>query len=590
MSFFLVTTADERTWPSKKKIAFLGEWCFKESRKHIWENMDYEIIRPTINKKIHKIEAINEIYELKRIFLPKLSSKLNDYNKSNYSDRFWEMLIGHWLIRFISTMSNRFYSLKNALENYDISQINFLYSPNYKISTLDTVSFTYATNCEVWNNMVFLKLFNFFSINKIRTSFIKISDTNFQYSRINTKKNNYKQKLKKFIFYLLSNFVKNNNAVIFNSYLSSLDEIKLSIYLNQIPFFYDEVSYEINFQYNRDHVDIFPRDSKKSLFQFLNQHIYSALPIIYLEKFFQIQSIINSLNWPKKPKFIFTSNGFDTNEVFKFWTAKNAELSIPFFVGQHGNNYGQNLLQGRMFWPERSTADGFITWGWDDNARNNLVGFNFKKGFKKIQKLKDGGLVLVNTCAQFRWQPWDSVEEFKKNLNEQYNFLDNISQNLRGNITVRLHHTSVIKHNIEQFNEKGYLIKKYPFVKIDDGHSKLQTLIDKNKLFVFSYDATGILEFLLSDIPFVAFWPNETSHIIDDKLILGLYKDFYELGIFFKNGKDAADSINKNWHQIQEWWNSKRVIIAKDNFKNHFSKFEKNIPMRLKEILLNKLK
>ena len=32
-SFFLVTTADENTWPENEKILFLGEWCRLYARK-----------------------------------------------------------------------------------------------------------------------------------------------------------------------------------------------------------------------------------------------------------------------------------------------------------------------------------------------------------------------------------------------------------------------------------------------------------------------------------------------------------------------------------------------------------------------------
>ena len=35
---FLVTTSDERTWPNLGKILFLGEWCLRPERKHVWGN------------------------------------------------------------------------------------------------------------------------------------------------------------------------------------------------------------------------------------------------------------------------------------------------------------------------------------------------------------------------------------------------------------------------------------------------------------------------------------------------------------------------------------------------------------------------
>ena len=98
-------------------------------------------------------------------------------------------------------------------------------------------------------------------------------------------------------------------------------------------------------------------------------------------------------------------------------------------------------------------------------------------------------VVLISTCVMFRYFPWDVVQEYKNNLNEQYNFLTHLSKNIFHKTTVRLHHTSLVKNNIDQFSEKENLKNKFCLLKIDDGLTDLQTLVNNNKLFVFSYDA-----------------------------------------------------------------------------------------------------
>ena len=59
---------------------------------------------------------------------------------------------------------------------------------------------------------------------------------------------------------------------------------------------------------------------------------------------------------------IFTSNSFDTSEVFKLWTAEKVETGCPYIIGQHGNNYG-----AARYCPSETecveTADAFLTWG-----------------------------------------------------------------------------------------------------------------------------------------------------------------------------------------------------------------------------------
>ena len=37
---YLITTADERTWPKDQPVLFLGEWCKRFSRKKNWSSLD----------------------------------------------------------------------------------------------------------------------------------------------------------------------------------------------------------------------------------------------------------------------------------------------------------------------------------------------------------------------------------------------------------------------------------------------------------------------------------------------------------------------------------------------------------------------
>ena len=77
---------------------------------------------------------------------------------------------------------------------------------------------------------------------------------------------------------------------------------------------------------------------------------------------------------------------------------QKCQNSITYFVG-HGNNYGQNIFHGRSIWPERSTSDSFITWGWDDGFKTTVRGFNFKKKIYKNKKLNKRTCFNNDLCA-----------------------------------------------------------------------------------------------------------------------------------------------------------------------------------------------
>ena len=60
---------------------------------------------------------------------------------------------------------------------------------------------------------------------------------------------------------------------------------------------------------------------------------------IFSEGFLELKKIASQQPWPKSPKFIFTSNNFNTDEIFKIWTATKIQSGSKYYVGQHGNNY-----------------------------------------------------------------------------------------------------------------------------------------------------------------------------------------------------------------------------------------------------------
>ena len=120
---------------------------------------------------------------------------------------------------------------------------------------------------------------------------------------------------------------------------------------------------------------------------------------------------------------------------------------------------------------------------------------------------------MITISVMFRFFPWDVVEEYKKNLDEQYDFSKKLSKFIFDKTIVRLHHTSLVKDNIDSFGEREVLLDKFPTLKIDNGLTKLQTSLIKISYLFFLMTAQ-VFRVFIPDIPFIAFWPNkkETSY------------------------------------------------------------------------------
>ena len=81
----------------KKNIIYLKEW----------------------NNYKKKLNDIKKNYKLYDHFLNELTIFLNDYHKKSYSKRFWAIILGQWLFKFISSMSVK-WKLVNSLKKKKI--------------------------------------------------------------------------------------------------------------------------------------------------------------------------------------------------------------------------------------------------------------------------------------------------------------------------------------------------------------------------------------------------------------------------------------------------------------------------------------
>ena len=101
-SQFIATSLDAKFDLNKKKF-YAGNWCFssREEEKKILDNKDiYTAPNPWADIDLLEKDYIY-MQNLLDTYTLKLSNFLNKYHKTNYSERYWNILIGTWLIYYI---------------------------------------------------------------------------------------------------------------------------------------------------------------------------------------------------------------------------------------------------------------------------------------------------------------------------------------------------------------------------------------------------------------------------------------------------------------------------------------------------------
>ena len=119
---FLATTGNQKFWKTDEKILFLGEWCTMYDQKHVWSNLDHDILPchwdewEKLDQRFTYLESIHEKY------LENLASNLNDSHNEDHSLRYWRIILGPWLSYFTGIIYDRYLSIKSAIDSNKVTR------------------------------------------------------------------------------------------------------------------------------------------------------------------------------------------------------------------------------------------------------------------------------------------------------------------------------------------------------------------------------------------------------------------------------------------------------------------------------------
>lgn len=571
MRLHLVTTALESSWKFDAPMLFLGEWCRRVRRGVAQSSINAVLAPPYGLDWGEKQRNVARAEQLTSRLLRELVPVLNDYHGTKHSVRYWQIVLGHWLHRYVAATQYRFCCLSRALDGFDLSGTTILSPAGYSLVTKDSLTFIWASNDDLWNHVFFSRIIQ--SIDKTDWTVEVIPSegpTNFSVKDNPKPKLGLRSLVGQLMFgSILPALGRQTDAFILNSYLPAKNEILLQLSLGQVPQRWrapklDSMPVPIIEQ----RIPKWNISGHTGLEKFVRGLLPEVIPICFLEGYDALAKSMQRSNWPSRPRFIFTSNNFDTDESFKIWAADKAEKGIPYFTGQHGNNYGTHFYYGNGSFPERAAANRFLTWGWNDELKNTTPAFNFKISPRGREKLDPkGGLLLIETAAIHKIMPWDVDAEHSEYIEQQFRFAGALPAAIRTSMVVRLHAGSAWL----RYYEPVRWANRFPGIHLDKGVTPLRQLMLRSRLVVHSYDSTGILEMLAVNRPLICFWPNGLEHLVDSA------KPYYELlrdaGIFQESPELAAAKVAAVWNDISAWWLSPQVQQARGAFCEKYSRF-----------------
>jgi len=564
----IVTIDNDKLWSKRQKNLLLGSWCI--NNKHRYQKnkkKNYLISDYHWSDKLKFQNDLKYLYKIYNLFLNNLSSNLNTFHNSKHPTRYWEILLSTWLWTYIVMVFDRWEIIKTIKKNNK----NF----SVKAFNYDMKNFTPSDGYEFIASQAFSDDWNHWVYSKILKS---QTNTNFHY--INKKKIQpkflYKKKNFKSDYYLLNSifpFVDSKKIYSQNLYFSKKLQAIYAFSHKQFRYKHKMFLKKFNSPLNlKWRLELNKSLKEKDKFvKFLCNLIKYNLPKIYLEDYKDMIKLIEKSKVPKNPKIIMTASDHIYNEAFKFYTAQKVIKGSKYFIFQHGGYYGTCALPHVREKIEIKLADKFFSWGWKDGNKKIIPLFLQKTAYKKINKKNNAKGLIIPVLDYYltpgtrgnTGNPSNKIEVDKLIDNIEL-FISQINQNI----------LKVSSFKYQNFIRCNYLLKsfkfKFPNLKFINSTKSTNELSKSFRLIVETNNSSGFLEALNLNNPIIFIYDKKYCSL--RKSVIKDFNKLKKVQIIHNSPAEAAKFVNKNYYNLEKWWNSKSLQRVKNNFCHKFAR------------------
>jgi len=545
----VVSTRIQDTWGTDDLI-FLGEWCKSFQDRHLLQKISYQTLpyHWTSPEKIkNDNDYLSETYES---FLRDLSKYLNNFHKVNFSLKFWRILIGPWLLTFISTIWDRWEIIRALVAVYDSNNLcYFKLKCNRNLPPYDYEDSIRKFGNDHWNEKIFSEIMSLNDISSIEvtSNFLSSSDSKSQPRAISL------------IQSLISRVTKPKkelNLVIYQAYFPPFFSMLLNIFLKQRI----RIDGYLNFPLasNRpksrqlSHLPKLEEKYESDFEIFFQSKLLEHIPFTYLEDF---ELLIQAAKRIPKANNILTANAHFGNELFKVWSALNCEQGSNLIISSHG---GAIYPKYSVFDHQEKIANKRIIWGkaW---LPNQITLPPNKLTYRGYRPNKAGALSIIdNDSLKYSYRCMSAsqgplvIKSFKMTKlliegleNRSIDYM--IRPKFSGD-------NETADRYLHFFGEKRIYPRKWSIKKV----------IKKSRLVICTYPQTAYAEAMYSGVPTLLVYDSDIWQTQD--IYSGLLETLKENKMLFNCTDHALKHIKSIYDDPFRWWESYSVKSAREEF------------------------
>jgi putative transferase (TIGR04331 family) len=568
----LVTSSLEETWPQDTPIIFLGQWCLRYSRKHVWEQLDHEVADYHWDDRQRipgDLDYVRLVYER---LLGELAERLNEIHSVSFSVRYWRIVAGWWLFYFIQIYFDRWQVIQNASLTYSGASLFRCPERSEIPASHDMAEFQQEMATDWWNEHLFADIAERWTTLNVRPA-----------PDVAGRPNTHQDGGQGMTFRSIPARFARRTAQILSSlgrlqlmtghrvslradYLKSSERRKLEVLLRQAPFSAKRVKLP------RSQPEMAKRNwtlsgGNQDFERAVALAIPRYLPTCYLEGYADSAEVAARLAFPTIPRVVMTANAYSSDDLWKLWAAEQAEKGAKVVIAQHGGHYGTGKWSSTQE-HETSICDRYLSWGWDDPREPKVTPAPATKliGLKKRPPSRQGRCLQVTSAMPRYSYLMYSVPvgpQIQEYIDDQFRFTGALSPNVREELLVRLYPEDYGWDLDERWRDRE------PEIAVDAGVQPMAELLEQTRLYVATYNATTFLESISQGIPTVIFWNPKYWELADNAQ--PYFDSLKRAGVFFDDSIECAVHVNGIWDDVPAWWASDLVQEAVGSFADRFA-------------------
>jgi putative transferase (TIGR04331 family) len=554
----LVTTSIKETClrSDDEKIIFLGEWC-----KNYWANNFYIESDCVINYHLKDRVKFDCDYkyleEFNERLIVSIANLLNDYHCTNKTVRFWRIIVGPWLLTYVSSMWDHWESLRVAFDEHNFDKTIFINENPYKHSAPSNHSdaVNLITNSNLWNHVIFSKILKAEYGSDIEFKYVSYHKTNELHNKArNDRKILLRHRISSWFDKFLGAIQQNEKIVFFNTFFGLRSFLRICLKLRCIPRLHNEFNQYIEMprasQRNNLHLSFKANNRFET---FIVKNISQDIPVSYLEGYNIIYNNVKNIS--RNCENIFTANAYWSNDMFKIFCANKSELGTKIIISEHG---GAIRPKYNEFSHIEKISDVYAVWNkvLDNNrvrVQPNII------SDKNNYKVGGVDLLIMGIKKSLYIRSYQSGIEGAmaiEDYNQKINFIKLLNSDIQKTVKIRTFDDS-------GWNTKQRYIDDLSKSNISPG-MPLKKAFNSSKIIVCTYPQTTFQQAMHSKIPTILLYMKEyyEFHPEFDLLV----KSLEDAKIVFSDPNDASNHINKIWENPKLWWNQPEVISAREMF------------------------